>query len=350
MRTGHYDESGHPARMSKKNVHAVALFSGGLDSCLAVLLMLRQGIEVTALSFMTHFGCDLQDRSSCSHNPYPAAEKFGFSVKLMQLGQKFIDIVREPHYGRGKNMNPCVDCRILMLSEAKEYMEAIGADFIITGEVLGQRPFSQMRDKMSLTMREAGLEGRLLRPLSAKLLEPTIAEIEGLVDRVQLEGIAGRSRKRQLELAAEFGLDDYPAPAGGCLLTDPEYSKRLQDLFTNHPKVTSSDLNLLRVGRHFRPSPDTKIIVGRDEQDNNHIAANVDPSDVVVEVLDAGSPLTLVRGAITDESLRIACALTARYCSSKHQSQINVHWRRNGAGDSMTVAPMSDDELERLRV
>ncbi len=336
--------------MTKRNAHAIALFSGGLDSCLAVLLMLRQGIEVTALSFMTHFGCDLQDRSSCSHNPYPAAEKFGFAVKLMPLGHKFVDIVREPKYGRGKNMNPCVDCRILMLGEAKEFMEAVGADFIITGEVLGQRPFSQMRDKMALTMREAGLEGRLLRPLSAKLLEPTIAEQEGLVDRDQLEAIVGRSRKRQLELAEQFGLDDYPSPAGGCLLTDPEYSKRLQDLFTNHPKVTFSDLNLLRVGRHFRLSPDTKIIVGRDEKDNNQVAANVDPSDVVVEVLDAGSPLTLVRGAVTDESLRVACALTARYSSRKSQSQVNVHWQQNGKSESMTVAPLADEELEALRV
>lgn len=155
---------------SKRRPHCIALFSGGLDSALAILLMLRQNIEVTALTFMTHFGCDLGDRSSCGSNPYPLAEQYGFRVKLMHLGQRFVDIVQNPQYGRGSQMNVCVDCRLLMLEEAKNYMELVGADFIITGEVKGQRPFSQVKDRMDLIVRKSGLEGRLLRPLCARIL------------------------------------------------------------------------------------------------------------------------------------------------------------------------------------
>ena len=164
----------------KKRGHAVALFSGGLDSALAILLVLRQDIEVTALTFLTHFGCDISDKSSCGGNPYPAAEKFGFAVKLMHLGDKFIDIVKKPKYGYGKNMNPCLDCRILMLREAKEFMKLINADFIITGEVLGQRPMSQRKDTLNIVKRDSGLGDYLVRPLSARLLPETIPEKNGL--------------------------------------------------------------------------------------------------------------------------------------------------------------------------
>jgi len=336
--------------ISKRRVHAISLFSGGLDSCLSVLLMLRQNIEVTALTFMTHFGCDLQDRSSCSHNPYPTAEKFGFQVKLLQLGQKFIDIVRNPRFGYGKNMNPCLDCRILMLTEAKEYMEAVGADFIITGEVMGQRPFSQKVDKLKMTMQEAGLEGRLLRPLSAKKLPLTIPEQEGWVDREQLEGITGRSRFRQLEMAEEFGLEDFPAPAGGCLLTDPEYSRRLRDLFTHQSVVTFNDLNLLRVGRHFRISPQTKIIVGRNQADNEKISAYADPGDLICEAKGTGSPITLVRGLVSDEVRELACAMTARYCDLKREPEVAVSWSQGDDSGAKQVAPARDESIAPLRL
>ena len=310
--------------MTRKKAHCIALFSGGLDSALAILLMLKQDIEVTALTFMTHFGCDLGDRSSCGGNPYPAAEKFGFNVKLMHLGQKFVDIVENPKYGRGKHMNVCVDCRILMLSEAKQYMELVGADFVITGEVLGQRPFSQLKDKLFLTIREAGLQGKLLRPLSAKLLPPTEAELNGLVDREQLEGISGRSRKRQLEMAKEFGLEDYPTPASGCLLTDEGYSNRLRDLLAHSERLTFDDLNLLRIGRHFRLDRNTKAIVGRNEQDNKMLMAYKKPEHTHLEVLDAGSPVTLVIGDASEENIRKAAMITARYSAKRHESMVDV--------------------------
>ena len=214
---------------------AIALLSGGLDSTLAVLVMLRQGINVTAVSYLTHFGCDISDKSSCSSDASSIAEQFGFTVKLCHLADKFIDIVKKPKYGHGKNMNPCIDCRILMLKEAKKFMELKGADFLVTGEVLGQRPMSQRRETFPLIDREADVKGLVLRPLSAKLLKPTIPEINGLVDRERLYGFSGRGRKPQMALAQELGLTQYPTPAGGCLLTDPQYAMKLRDLILHDP-------------------------------------------------------------------------------------------------------------------
>ena len=330
-----------------KRGHAVALFSGGLDSALAILLILRQNIEVTAITFMTHFGCDLGDRSSCGSNPYPAAEKFGFNVKLMHLGQKFVDIVTNPRFGRGREMNVCVDCRILMLSEARTLMELTNADFVITGEVLGQRPFSQVKDKLRLVEREAGLEGKLLRPLSAKLLPPTEPEKNGLVDREQLEGIKGRSRRRQMELASQFGLEDYPTPAGGCLLTDHGYSNRLRDLLTHTDTLTFDDLNLLKVGRHFRLDWETKIIVGRNEAENRQLEVLARSPYVCLELADVGSPLTLVVGTTSEENLRLAGAITAHYTAARHEAVAQVIARRvpDGASEMFAVQPARDDEI-----
>jgi tRNA-uridine 2-sulfurtransferase len=308
----------------KRKAHAIALFSGGLDSALAILLLLRQNVEVTALTFMTHFGCDLQDRSSCGSNPFPTAERFGFRVKLMHLGQKFVDIVKNPKYGRGKHMNVCTDCRILMLSEAREFMEMTGADFVVTGEVVGQRPMSQVKDKLNLTAKESGLRGRLLRPLSAKLLKPTQPELDGLVDRDQLEGISGRSRKRQLELAAQFGLQDFPSPASGCLLTDEGYSNRLRDLLAHSESVSFNDLNLLRVGRHFRLDPATKIVIGRNEHENNLIDSYREPHHHRLEALDVGSPVGLLIGRANEDTLYKAAMVLARYTSARHEPSVEV--------------------------
>jgi tRNA-specific 2-thiouridylase len=333
-----------------KRGHAIVLFSGGLDSALAVLLMLQQDIEVTALTFMTHFGCDLGDRSSCGSDPYPAAEKFGFQVKLMHLGQKFIDIVENPVFGRGAHMNPCIDCRILMLREAKTFMEMSGADFVVTGEVLGQRPFSQQRDKIFLTMRESGLKGKLLRPLSAKLLPPTEAELSGMIDREKLEAISGRSRRRQQELAVQFGLEDYPTPGGGCLLTDAGYSNRLRDLLQHSPHLTFDDLNLLRVGRHFRIAPDCKVVIGRNEADNNRLLSMRRDYHYVLEAPDVGSPLTVVSGTASDENLRKAACMTARYSDARHSPEVRVVATRlaDSSRIEMIVPPADDEELRSI--
>lgn len=334
----------------KPRAHVISLFSGGLDSSLSVLLMLRQNVQVTALTFMTHFGCDLSDRSSCSSNPYPAAKQFGFDVKLVHLADKFVKIVQDPVHGYGKNMNPCVDCRILMLREGKDYMDMVGADAVITGEVLGQRPFSQMLPKLHLTERESGLKGRLLRPLSAKLLPPTIPELDGRIDRDKLESISGRSRHRQMAMAKEFGLEDYPSPASGCLLTDPEYSKKLRDLFQNTPHINFTDLNLLQVGRHFRLTAVTKAIVGRSENDNNKIEAYAEPGDWLLEVMDTGSPVTIVRGAPTEDDLEKAAAITSRYCDLCKDPSVEVSLRRGGESRTIRIKPGSTEWVQSLHI
>lgn len=333
---------------------ALALFSGGLDSTLAILVMMRQGINVTALTFLTHFGCDISDRSSCSKDPFKAAEQFGFPVKLCHLADKFIEIVKNPKYGHGKNMNPCIDCRILMLKEAKELMDILGADFIITGEVLGQRPMSQRRETFPLIDREAGLEGYVLRPLTALNLKPTIPEQKGLVKREGLYGFRGRSRRPQMALAAEFGLKEYPSPAGGCLLTDPIYSYRLKELLEHNPGPSIKDINLLRLGRHFRSSEDCKVIVGRDEKENDAIETLAEAGDYLLRVVGYGSPMVILTGKVSPSDILIAARLCARYSDAKRLPEVKVRVQQRGISRStiseFLVSPADQALIDNLRI
>ena len=329
---------------------AIALFSGGLDSTLAILTILRQGIDVTALTFLTHFGCDISDKFSCSKNPFAAAEKFGFQVKLCHLADKFIEIVKKPKFGHGRNMNPCIDCRILMLKEAKELMNITGADFIITGEVIGQRPMSQMRKTISLIDKEAGVSGIVLRPLSAKLMEPTTPEVNGIVDREQLYAFHGRSRKQQMALAREFGLTDYPLPGGGCLLTEPNYSYRLRELFEHNPDPSLNELHFLRVGRHFRISPSCKIIVGRDEKENDKIEQLAGDDDYLLKVENFGSPVTLLSGIDAENYIYLAASICARYSDAKHLPEVGVTVFNKSKPSIIKVIPADDNLLGAYRI
>jgi len=335
---------------NKRRGHAIALFSGGLDSALAILLILKQDIEVTALTFLTNFGCDITDRSSCGSDPYPMAEKFGFNVKLVHLGDKFIEIVKSPKYGYGKNMNPCIDCRVLMLKEAKEFMKLVGADFIFTGEVVGQRPMSQMRNTLRMIEKAAGIDGYLVRPLSAKLLPETNPERNGLLDRNLLEDISGRSRKRQMEMARQFGLDDYPSPAAGCLLTDIGYSNRLRDLLEHSKQVDINDLSLLRVGRHFRLDSDTKLIVGRHDEDNNKIEQYARSGQILLEALGTGSPVAILIGPENSETLEVAAAITARYSDLKHLPEVEVTCTNSPDGKKIKIRPIRSEEAEKYLI
>ncbi|NOX20808.1 MAG: hypothetical protein GXO99_06070 [Nitrospirae bacterium] len=337
--------------MKEKKATAVALLSGGLDSTLAILVLLKQNIEVKAITFLTQFGCDISDRSSCSRNPFPAAEKYGFEVKLSHLADKFLEIVKNPKYGHGKNMNPCIDCRILMLKEAKVYMDLIGADFLVTGEVLGQRPMSQRRECFPMIDREAGVEGLVLRPLSAKLLPPTIPEQKGLVDREKLYGFKGRTRKPQMALAEELGLVDYPSPAGGCLLTEPIYSVRLKDLLEHNPDPSYNDIHLLRVGRHFRLSPEAKVIIGRNKEENDQLKTLVEDGDLMMRVDGVGSPITVMRGTPGSDEIRLAASMTARYSDAKRQPQVTVTvFNKEGLLYKIDVQPAEDALLDRYRI
>jgi tRNA U34 2-thiouridine synthase MnmA/TrmU len=335
----------HPARPVK----AVALYSGGLDSTLAILTVLRQGIEVKAVTFLNHFGCDISDKSSCSKDPFSAAEKFGFEVKLCHLADKFIQIVKNPKFGHGKNMNPCMDCRILMLREAREFMEMTGAEFLITGEVIGQRPMSQRRDALDIIDREAGLRGQILRPLCAKLMKPTIMEEKGIVNRDLLYDFSGRSRKPQMALAAEFGLTDYPAPAGGCLLTEPNYSFRLRELLDHDADPSLEDLALLRLGRHFRASHGCKIIVGRNRSENEAMLS-LEADSVLLRVEDYASPIVLVRGDATEELIQIAASLCARYSDARHLGAVEVKVVDGGKVFRLRVVPAEDGLIEQYKI
>lgn len=329
---------------------AIALFSGGLDSTLAILTILRQGIDVTALTFLTHFGCGITDRSSSSKDLFSAARKFGYNVKLCHLGDKFIGIVKKPKFGHGRNMNPCIDCRILMLKEAKELMNITGADFIITGEVIGQRPMSQMRKTISLVDKEAGVSGIVLRPLSAKLMEPTIPEASGIVDREQLYAFHGRSRKQQMTLARESGLTDYPLPVGGCLLTEPNYSYRLRELFEHSPDPSLNELHLLRVGRHFRISPSCKVIVGRDERENDRIGQLAGDDDYLIKAENFGSPVTLLSGIDSENYIYLAASICARYSDAKHLPKVVVTVFNKSKPSVIKVAPADNNLLEKYRI
>ncbi len=329
---------------------AIALLSGGLDSTLAVLVMLKQGIEVTAVTFLTHFGCDISDSSSCSKNPFPAAEKYGFTVKLCHLADKFIEIVKYPVFGHGKNMNPCIDCRILMLREAKDLMEMTGADFIVTGEVVGQRPMSQRRDTLNIIDREAGVKGYVVRPLSARILAVTEPERRGLVKREFLYGFNGRSRKPQMALAEEFDLTDYPAPAGGCLLTEPNFAFRLRELLSMTPDPSQRDLNLLRLGRHFRLSPGCKVVVGRDERENGAIEAVAGTDDCLFMVEDTGSPTALLSGDGSENFIHLAASLCARYSDAKNLPEVEVTVMRGADRFRVAVSPAAKEVVEHYRI
>jgi tRNA-uridine 2-sulfurtransferase len=328
---------------------ALALLSGGLDSTLAIRVIQEQGIEVIALNFVTVF-CRCTSHGSCKLEAVKVSEKFGIPIKVINTTERFLELVKKPKYGYGKNMNPCIDCRINIFRIAGEYMREIGADFIITGEVLGQRPMSQRKEAMRIIDREANLIGLVLRPLCAKHMEPTIPEKSGLVDREKLLNMRGRSRKDQIQLADVFQIKDYPCSAGGCLLTDPEFAHRMRDLI-NTCDANVNDINLLKVGRHLRFDSETKVIVGRNEDDNAKIDTLSREGDVLLNLVDMPGPLTLMRGEITDEKIQTAARLTARYGKSNLLPVVKVSIREvegNASSTIIEVVPMSQEEAERL--
>jgi len=328
----------------KVGVKALGLLSGGLDSTLAVRLMLEQGVQVETLNFMTPFclcgrrGCDATN----------VASKFKIKLKRIFLGNEYLKMLRKPKHGYGKNMNPCIDCRTLMLKKAKQYAKQTGADFIFTGEVLDERPMSQHRRAMEIIEREAGLEGKILRPLSAKCLSETDAEKKGWIEREKLLEIKGRSRKRQIELARSFSLSDYPYPAGGCLLTDREFTAKLRDLFKHKRAVRLKDISLLKVGRHFRLGSN-KIIVGRNEVENKSLLSLKAPNDYYFEVPNCGSPITILQGRKSSEAIRTAASLTARYSDAEEES-VRVAYCTDGSKKTLTVTPLPNEDVDRLRI
>lgn len=274
------------------NKKCVILFSGGLDSILAAKLMLEQGIEVEALNFKSVFGC-------CKDDAFAAARELGIKVTLITKGDAYYDVIRHPKHGYGSSMNPCVDCRVFMFRQAKHFMKSVGASFIISGEVVGQRPNSQLKHQLGTVEKESDLNGLLLRPLSAKLLPPTKPELEGIVDREKLFGISGRSRKDLIALAKHYGIQNIPNPSTGCILTDKNYGNRLKDFYAHSERHTTRDYQLLRVGRHFRMDEETKIIVGRDEKENDMLNKLVSKEETILHPENFTGPDVLLQGQLS---------------------------------------------------
>ena len=295
---------------------ALCVFSGGLDSMLAAQLVRAQDIEVLALFFETPF--------FRSQGAVASAQRLQLPIKVLDITERHLEMVRRPKHGYGGHMNPCIDCHTLMFRIAGELLEEEEACFVITGEVLGQRPMSQNRNALSLIARECGLQGLLLRPLSAKLLPPTTPEEERWVNRELLMDFRGRSRKPQMELARRMKITDYPSPAGGCVLTETDFSKRLKDLFDSKPEVEIREIELLKLGRHFRIASDAKLIVGRNKKENEAIRALSREKDLLMNAVSVPGPSVLFLGHPSPEVLETARAITASYSDTEGLNSVAV--------------------------
>ncbi|MFA6285524.1 MAG: tRNA 4-thiouridine(8) synthase ThiI [Parcubacteria group bacterium] len=295
----------------KRPVRALVLFSGGLDSILAVKILERQGIEAIALTFVSYFFDAEQAKRSVRENKIRS--------KIVDFSDEHLKIIKNPLFGRGVGMNPCIDCHLLMLKVAKKIAVRENFDIIATGEVLGQRPMSQNSRALELIEKKAGLAAKILRPLSAKVLPETEMEKSGMVDRAKLLGISGRSRKVQMELAKSIKIKYYPTPAGGCILTDKEYSKKLCELLENIKKPKPSDLELLRVGRHFwigeslPAGRQARIVLGRNHEENLTLKKIAEKKDILIEPRDIPGPTALLRGKESKNAFDHVRALLLNY-------------------------------------
>lgn len=350
--------------MEKRKPKALGLISGGLDSMLA-LKVVRDvlGCEVRAINFYTGFcitetqrrkGQTRADGTVKANEALIAGAELETEIELIDISDEgYLDVIANPKYGYGANANPCVDCRIDMFERARVLLDEWGGDFVFTGEVLGQRPKSQRRQTMSVIEKNSGLQGRLLRPLSAKLLPPTKAEEEGLIDREKLHAISGRSRKGQLALAEELGVANFPQPAGGCCyLTDEAFARKFFDILDHRPerKISKEEIVLLASGRHFRLSPQVKLVVGRTEGENFQLERHAE-GRYLVAARDVKGPVALVEGEPTWEEMVLASRIVARYGQGRDQPSIAVEWRSGGGVDELAVEPFRDDShIGELRI
>lgn len=289
---------------------AIALFSGGLDSTLAMKLIINQGIEVVACNISTGFG-SVKDRRAHMQN---MCDQVGAKLRIVDIQDEYLEkVLFTPKHGYGKHFNPCIDCHAKMFEVAKRLMEEEGASFLISGEVLGQRPMSQNGESLQKVLQLSDCEGLLLRPMSAKLLEPTIPEINGWVDREKLEEIVGRSRDRQMELVQEFGLVDFERPGGGCLLTDEHFSRKIRDVLAHDEAFIKADIPTLKYGRQLRLPDGAKLIIGRDQDENIKLEEIENPKFIHINT-ELFGPHSLLSMNATQEDKLLAAKLVLAYC------------------------------------
>lgn len=320
---------------NERKTRALALFSGGLDSMLACRVIAAQGIEVTAVKYVTPFfdhnllGQEEEYRSSIK-------EKYGINVVVKDISGDYLDLLRHPPHGFGKHFNPCIDCKILMIRKTMELMSEYGASFIISGEVIGQRPMSQRRDTLRIIERESGSTGILMRPLCARSLKPTEPEEQGLVDRESLPDFNGRSRTPQMKLAESFGIKDYPSPAGGCILTDPVLGERIKSLYNELEQVSVADIKFILTGRQFRLPHGGHLIMGRRKKENERVAGLRQPGDIQLQPDDRPGPSGLLRYTDHPEDIEYAASLIVNY--SKKSDDLPVECPVRIISDNRTTS------------
>jgi tRNA U34 2-thiouridine synthase MnmA/TrmU len=337
---------------------ALALISGGLDSLLAAKVIQEQGIHVEGVNFFTGFCVEghthairKKDRAKPKrNNALWVAEQLGIKLHIIDIVEEYKDVVFNPKYGYGAHLNPCLDCKIFMVRKAAEWIEEHGFDFVITGEVVGQRPKSQRKDTMPVVQRDSGIGDRLLRPLCAKNLPPTLPEREGWVDREKLFDFSGRSRKPQMALAAKYGFTDYAQPAGGCcFLTDEQYSVKLADLWKarGDRQYELDDILLLKVGRHIRPAPHYKLIVAREEGEGNFLQG-YRKQYPHLRTVSHGGPFTLIDGEPGEDDIALAARIVARYSQGKQADEVEVEYvDAQGVSHSLRVKPLAAHEIPK---
>jgi tRNA-uridine 2-sulfurtransferase len=330
----------------KKGIH---LYSGGLDSMISAKLLLDQGIELIGLHFILPFMSPAADPLAFISSQ--RAKYIGLSLRFERCGVDYMKMAQNPPHGFGSHMNPCIDCKIFFLRRAAEIMREEGASFVSTGEVIGQRPMSQKKDMLNHILKEAGLEGRLLRPLSALKLKSTIAENEGIVDRSRLLDISGRGRYRQMALAAQWGITDYAAPAGGCLFTDPNVARRIKDLYEHHASFSLDDVYLLSLGRHFRMNDSMKFIVPRNEEETQELETYADKADLFIRP-DFAGPCLFVRGECKNEDIEFLVSVIVRYGkpAKNGTTALSVVTADGKQTEYTAGAPADDASLERMRI
>ena len=323
--------------------------SGGLDSQLAVRMMQEQGFEVSAVAIKTPF-CDFDCGRGCGFEIRERADDLNVNLKTVYLGDEYIEMLKHPKHGIGAGFNPCVDCRTMMFDAAKKHMEEIGAEFIISGEVLGQRPMSQHAPSLHIIENESNLKGKIVRPLSGGLLPPTNAEKDGLIKREDLGMIRGRQRKIQMKMAKEYGIENPPNAGGGCLLTEPQFGIKAKDLFDHIETPTINEIDLLKIGRHFRLDEETKFVVGRNQDENEMIKALALPGDILLEARDDLGPVSILRGKNAKDNVKFASSITLRYSDAPKGQQGVIIVKKGDLSEEIKTDRAEEESYIKFRM